>query len=323
MKHGKYRKALEAFEQIQTTSLLASRDFMYAHAQLDFESRLLKGTTDERKTLAERLDISAISLPVPHFSVAAVQANASGISSPRLNRVGSPDLLVIEPVQEPRDSHQQSGRFEVPGANETTGPRSPSRCDSEMSSLDIDFQNQRVKKKNPYSYHIGTTGYFKRLIQLCENKRCRRALLSAAVSMISQQMTGVNAIALLSTIVWTNSIVADDSNNLKDSAQTAAIIGLAFGAANYIFGLPAYWLSDRVGRSIMLALGLPNMAWSMLVCALLFQIPHPSVRTPMTSIFAIIFVFFYSPTAGTSPFSISAEVFPLGTLSGLHAMIMS
>jgi membrane protein implicated in regulation of membrane protease activity len=51
----------------------------------------------------------------------------------------------------------------------------------------------------------------------------------------------------------------------------------------------------------------------MLVFALLFRIPDSSssVRIAMTSIFAVIFVAFYAPTAGTSPFSISAEVFPL------------
>jgi MFS family permease len=123
-------------------------------------------------------------------------------------------------------------------------------------------------------------------------------------------------------MVWTNSIASEGSTDLKNSAQTAAIIGLAFGAANYVFGLPAYWLSDKVGRSVMLALGLPNMAWAMLVFAFLFKIPSSSVRIPMTSIFAIIFVLFYAPTAGTSPFSISAEVFPLGTRhSGISALL--
>lgn len=38
MKHGNYKKALLSFEILQTTHLLASRDFMYAHAQLDFVS---------------------------------------------------------------------------------------------------------------------------------------------------------------------------------------------------------------------------------------------------------------------------------------------
>ena len=115
-------------------------------------------------------------------------------------------------------------------------------------------------------------------------------------------------VAFLGTIVWENSIVSGDSSDHKNSAQTAAIIGLAFGAANYVFGLPAYWLSDKVGRSIMLALGLPNMAWSMFVFAFLFKTPDSSVRVPLVSIFAIVFVAFYAPTAGTSPFSISAEV---------------
>jgi MFS family permease len=101
--------------------------------------------------------------------------------------------------------------------------------------------------------------------------------------------------------VLIRSVVSDRSNS-KDSAQTAAIIGLAFGAANFGGGLPAYWLSDRVGRSIMLAIGLPGMAISMLIFAFLFKIPNPSVQTPMVAIFAVVFVIIYSSTAGTSPF---------------------
>jgi nitrate/nitrite transporter NarK len=67
-------------------------------------------------------------------------------------------------------------------------------------------------------------------------------------------------------------------------------------------------LSDRIGRSIMLALGFPNMAWSMLVFAFLFKITDPSVQVPMVSIFAVVFVLFYSPTAGTSPFVSTQKV---------------
>ena len=77
-------------------------------------------------------------------------------------------------------------------------------------------------------------------------------------------------------------------------------------------GIPAYWLSDVYGRSILLAVGLPNMAWSMLVFAFMFKIPEGNpARVPLVSIWAIIFTLFYAPTAGTSPFSISAEVYPL------------
>jgi hypothetical protein len=38
-----------------------------------------------------------------------------------------------------------------------------------------------------------------------------------------------------------NSLVPSQTTDPKDTAETAAIIGLAFGAANYIGGLPAYW----------------------------------------------------------------------------------
>ncbi|OCK95717.1 uncharacterized protein K441DRAFT_555485, partial [Cenococcum geophilum 1.58] len=197
MKHGYYRKALESFCIIQPTPLLAARDLMYAHAQLE---------------------------------------------------------------------------------------------------------------DNPHTYQFGVNGYWRRLSQLFSEPRCTRALLSAVVAMITQQMTGVNTIAFLSTTVYKNSFGADIS------AEVIASAGLAFGAANYIFGLPAYWPSEKYGRSIMLPPGPPNPAWLMPVFAFCFKIPDGSpARTPLISIFAMIFVMVYSPTGGTSPPLISAEVFPLVT----------
>lgn len=227
---------------------------MDAHAQLDFESRLMKTKANERGNLVERLG---------------------------MNRNETTQL---------QNERTMIGRHA-----------------SDVDSLDLELAHHReAVKDNPYVYHIGVTGYFKRLVELWKNKRCRRALLSASIAMISQQMTGVNTIAFLGTAVWENAFKP------QNSARAGAVIGLLFGAATYLGGLPAYWLSDKYGRSIMLAFGLPNMAWSMFVFAFLFEMPASSkARTPMISIFTIIFTLFYAPTAGTSPFSISAEVFPL------------
>jgi MFS family permease len=313
MKHGNYCKALEAFEQVQTTRLLASRDFMYAHAQLDFESRLLKGEMNQLGNLAERVDLSALSLSGEPSSTTPNRIQLETIASQR----------PIPPGRSIQDSHLEATNMVTTtissNSQRQTMPQAEQRGNSnielatlnrqwsDISSLNFDVGVKRAKKKNnPYSYNIGVNGYYKRLSELWTNKRCRRALLCASVSMITQTLTGVNTIAFLGTIVWKNAIETN-------SDRTAAIIGLAFGAANYIFGLPAYWSSDRLGRSIMLLLGLPNMAWSILVFALLFKIPESdsSVRTPMIGVFAVIFVAFYAPTAGTSPFSIAAEVFPL------------
>lgn len=324
MKHGKYEKALNSFNQIQTTPLLAARDFMYAHAQLDFESRMLKGRANECANLADRVDPS---LSVGASGPLQAQLNVRNPShtsiSPgqSIREVEATANLVVSHESQPRDSHQQSSQRDGNSGERSIELTSLPRRQSDVSTLDIDLGIREaiqatLKKENPYSYHIGVTGYYKRLGQLWSNMRCRRALLASSVAMMSQQMTGVNAIAFLGAIVWSKSlgdasVIANDPVKHKKSAETAAIIGLAFGAANYLGGLPAYWLSDRIGRSIMLALGFPNMAWSMLVFAFLFKISDSSIQIPLVSIFAVIFVLFYAPTAGTSPFSISAEVFPL------------
>ncbi|KAF1959475.1 MFS general substrate transporter [Byssothecium circinans] len=322
MKHGRYEKALDSFNQIQTTPLLAARDFMYAHAQLDFESRMLKGNSSGFGNLADRVDVSITSLS-GGASVPSHMNSHVRNSSQSIHGVNTGEDLADDSRLQPRNSYQQSSHLDGNTDQRVIELTELPRRHSEVSTLDIDLEirnavQNSLRKENPYSYHIGVTGYYKRLGQLWSNMRCRRALLSASVAMSSQQMTGVNTIAFLGTIVWTKSlgdasIMANNPDKPKENAQTAAIIGLAFGAANYLGGLPAYWygLSDRIGRSIMLALGLPNMAWSMLVFAFLFKISDSSLQIPLVSIFAVIFVLFYAPTAGTSPFSISAEVFPL------------
>ncbi|RYN47105.1 hypothetical protein AA0114_g8015 [Alternaria tenuissima] len=312
MKHGNYRKALEAFEQVQTTQLLASRDFMYAHAQLDFESRLLKGKVNQLGNLAERVDISTSSfasepsLITPDRVQLETVVSQAPIPPGGLIQGSNTEATNGGTTIEPGNSQHQHRSHTEQNENTNIELAVLNRRWSDVTSLNLDTEVKRAKKKsNPYSYNIGVNGYYKRLRELWSNKRCRRALLSASVSMITQTLTGVNTIAFLGTIIWNNAIT-------DNSDQIAAIIGLAFGAANYVFGLPAYWSSDRLGRSIMLLLGLPNMAWSILVFAFLFKISESeSVRTPLISIFAVIFVAFYAPTAGTSPFSIAAEVFPL------------
>ncbi|CAN9470993.1 unnamed protein product [Alternaria alternata] len=296
MKHGNYRKALEAFEQVQTTQLLPT----------------VEGEVNQLGNLAERVDVSTSSfagepsLVTPDRVQLETVVSQAPIPPGRPIQGSNTEATTGGTTIEPGNSQHQYGSHTEQNENTNIELAVLNRRWSDVTSLNLDTEVKRAKKKsNPYSYNIGVNGYYKRLRELWSNKRCRRALLSASVSMITQTLTGVNTIAFLGTIVWNNAIT-------DNSDQIAAIIGLAFGAANYVFGLPAYWSSDRLGRSIMLLLGLPNMAWSILVFAFLFKISESeSVRTPLISIFAVIFVAFYAPTAGTSPFSIAAEVFPL------------
>lgn len=186
MKHGRYEKALSSFNQIQTTPLLAARDFIYAHAQLDFESRMFKGRADESANLADRVDASEL-----HIS--------GGASGPPPDRPHSEDASHnVSPRQSFQGPQASPGVSDNPRSQPATHRHQRAqhhghRRSSNASSLDNDegirlAKEKLLKKENPYSYHIGVTGYYKRLGQLWSNMRCRRALLAASIAMISQQM---------------------------------------------------------------------------------------------------------------------------------------
>jgi hypothetical protein len=164
MKHGAYGRALDAFNQIQTTPLLAARDFMYAHAQLDFESRMYPmKRASEFRSLAERI---------------AVRAGKPSYEAPELSRDMSQASL--------RVGRGNQDQFELQNLQRRASNRSSPDID-----LDIEEARTRAGKTgnlNPYSYHIGVTGYFQRLGQLWSNVRCRHALLAASTAMISQQV---------------------------------------------------------------------------------------------------------------------------------------
>jgi len=186
MKHGRYNEALSAFNQIQTTPLLAARDFMYAHAQLDFESRIYPmkkasefGSLEERT--AEHTGMSPYK--VPDLSR---DTSHAGLRAGR----GNQERLELQNLQ--------------------------TRV-SNRSSLDVHLGIQVARTRaekpdisNPYSYHIGVTGYFQRLRQLWSNLRCRRALLAASTAMISQQVC--HGFVGVSRVTCTNyfSISTDD-----------------------------------------------------------------------------------------------------------------
>ncbi|OXV10921.1 hypothetical protein Egran_01318 [Elaphomyces granulatus] len=166
-----------------------------------------------------------------------------------------------------------------------------------------DIELQRQEPEMP-AYDISRTDFFRRLYQTFKDGRSRRALLCASTAMISQQLTGINTIAFMSTLLL---------SSINDSPRSGAWLNWGIGLCNFLFGLPAFWLLDRVGRSTMLLLGFIPMFILMLVLAFSFkaQATGDPSNIPLAGVFGIFFVIVYSPTVGTSPFAISAEVFPL------------
>ena len=118
------------------------------------ESRLLDGGSNECENLAERLAQS---------------------SSRVLRTEGDTGSIALaQEILPQNETHETSGH-------------------PKEYFIEVDTSSGRpTVKENPYLYIIGVTGYFKRLRELWKNRRCRRALVSAGVAMISQQLTGMN-----------------------------------------------------------------------------------------------------------------------------------
>jgi Sugar (and other) transporter len=90
------------------------------------------------------------------------------------------------------------------------------------------------------------------------------------------------------------------------------------------FGAPAFWLLDLVGRATLLLLGFVPMFVLMLILAFSFKEGvEGDARVQLVSVMGILYTIAYSPTAGTSPFAISAEVFPLVVREVGHSLAVA
>jgi len=74
----------------------------------------------------------------------------------------------------------------------------------------------------------------------------------------------------------------------------------------------------------MLLLGFIPMFVLLLIVAFGFtQKPGDNDNVPLVAVFGILYIIAYSPTAGPTPFSISAEVFPLVVREVGHSMAVA
>ncbi|KMU79504.1 hypothetical protein CISG_01922 [Coccidioides immitis RMSCC 3703] len=150
-----------------------------------------------------------------------------------------------------------------------------------------------------HSYHMKEAHFFRRLAQIIQDPRCRHALVSGGTIMLTQSLCGINALAFFSSSLLDAGI----------SPEYSLILALCFGAVCFSFGLLTPLLSDRLGRTNLVLLGLPVMAVFMFILASLFELDN-SARTPTIMLFTMLFTAVYAFTVGPAAFSLSAESFP-------------
>ena len=96
---------------------------------------------------------------------------------------------------------------------------------------------------NPFKPELGRTSYLRRLKNLYTFPRIRRAAIAAMVVMLSQQLSGINIIALLATTFFSTGGLRKTSP--LEAQNDSYKLAIGFGAANSVFSIIAYFLVEN------------------------------------------------------------------------------
>jgi MFS family permease len=126
-----------------------------------------------------------------------------------------------------------------------------------------------------------------RVWELFAVPRLRRAMISSSIIVISQQFSGINAIAFYSSTIFSEA---------GYSTRACLLASLGYGLVTFVFAFPAIWTMDTFGRRNLLLFTFPNMAWCLLAAGCCFLIPaESSARVPLIAFFIYLFGVFYGP----------------------------
>lgn len=140
-----------------------------------------------------------------------------------------------------------------------------------------------IEEKNAFEgKSIGTRAW-----EIMTVPRLRRAMVSSAIIVISQQFSGVNIMAFYSSTIFSQA---------GYSVKVSLLASMGYGLVMFVFALPAVWTMDTFGRRNLLLFTFPNMAWCLLGAGLSFLLPFDSnARVPLIAFFIYMFTAFYGP----------------------------
>ncbi|KAJ5710137.1 hypothetical protein N7493_009729 [Penicillium malachiteum] len=129
-----------------------------------------------------------------------------------------------------------------------------------------------------------------RLWEIFTIPRLRRAMISSAILVISQQFSGINIMSFYSSTIFSDA---------GYSTRDRLLASLGYGLTMFIFGFPTIWTMDTFGRRNLLLFTFPNMAWCLLAAGLCFLISSDSgARVPLIAFFIYLFTALYGPAFG-------------------------
>lgn len=242
MKTRRYPKATEAACLYRKSRLQGFRDLLASHFQMEAEGELMKMRKDHRKAECRVHDEENTT------------SHGSGSPSDRKN------AGLVDEIKPLKDRLPSVPPGVCLGSYTTTA----------TATAYGEAVGGAPRVECPHCYHMKETHFFKRLWQIFDDARCHRALLSGGMAMEAQALCGINAFAFFSSSLL----------NAGIPSSVSLALGTAFGSVNFGFGLLTPLLSDRLGRTTLLLLGLPVMSVLMFILAAVFELEN-SARTPV------------------------------------------
>ena len=103
--------------------------------------------------------------------------------------------------------------------------------------------DEESEDPNPFKPELGRTSYLRRLINHFTFPRIRRAAVASMVVMLSQQLSGINIIALLATTFFSTGALRKSSPT--EARNESYKLAVGFGAANTVFSMIAYFFVEN------------------------------------------------------------------------------
>jgi sugar porter (SP) family MFS transporter len=132
----------------------------------------------------------------------------------------------------------------------------------------------------------------------------KRALVVGIGLAIFQQLTGINTIIYYAPLVF-------EAAGFK-TAQHAILATVIIGIVNVMATIVAFWLLDKVGRRILLLIGLVGMIVSLGILGFCFQFSHLSnVLAWLTLVSLIFYIASFAISLGPVFWLLISEIYPL------------
>ncbi|CAL1262681.1 unnamed protein product [Larinioides sclopetarius] len=168
------------------------------------------------------------------------------------------------------------------------------------------FKSQQTKYNGFRKFSKGQCRFYKTvtLKEMWENAVLRKPLIIAVVVMLSQQLSGINAVIFYSTSIF---ITAGLSN------QAAIYATLGMGTVNVLMTFISMILVEKAGRKTLHLVGLTGMMIITALLTLSLALTPKAAWLSYVSVFCIIgFIIMFASGPGSIPWFLVAELFGQG-----------